>query len=225
MKLRLKNTIKLILILSCISLYQPLTVHAATTTSLAPSSGTHSSDFTINLNVETTDPVSGGIDVNINYSGPIDYVSASEIGDDCFSFSANEVDSSTVRIICMSSELTGNTDIASITFRPTGEGTATISVEHNSGSGGYGTGTGGGTYTITSESSSTPSSNNTNDTNTTNTTSNSSLPQAALQKHKSIIIGISFIIVAIFISTIYFIKRIKKKKNPEKYKTLDQLRS
>ncbi len=226
MNLKLKKIIQLFILLLCLSLFIPTSIYAATTTSLAPSSGTYSADFTINLNVDTTDPISGGIDVNINFSGPIDYLSANEVGDECFSFSANEVDSSTVRIICMASEITGNTDIASITFRPTGEGTAIVNVEHNSGSGAYGTSTGGGTYNITSGSSSSNTNNDdTNNNSTTSNTSNSYLPQTSTQKYRLIIIGIISIIIAVFISIIYLIKNMKKKKNPEKYKTLDQLDS
>lgn len=95
---------------------------------LSPSSGTVTGTFTVTLVSSGANP--GGVDVNINYSGPISFVSATaSAGANCFSFRAVENPSGVVGVTCMSDAFTsGIINVAVLTFSVTGTGTATLTM-------------------------------------------------------------------------------------------------
>ncbi len=133
----------------------PNKAYAAVDVTLSPDSGTISGSTTIDVNINTNGDTLNGIDVELSYSGDINYISGTG-GDisECSSPSITEI-SGTINIICFvdpGTTYTGSGTLAQLTFNPTANGTASISVDNiDAGLDGGGTAdvgsTGSGSYT------------------------------------------------------------------------------
>lgn len=136
---------------------RPSPAQAAANFSLSPATGTYSDDFTVGFYVNvnpTTDEVAG-ISADIDYTGPITYVSYSDGASNC-QVSSLVPSSGRIHVECLATFPDGYVSapgtIVNLTFNPTGAGTATIQIEIDEvgfvdDKGSVGTAT-GGTYTL-----------------------------------------------------------------------------
>lgn len=125
--------------------------YAAVSVYLSPSSGTYSSSFSLNLNINTGGDDVVGVDVNITYSGPVDFTSGSAGNAGCTP-SISEA-SNVISVICLpppTSPINGTATVARLNFSRTGVGTATMTISDE---GGNLDTVSGGTYTMSASSS------------------------------------------------------------------------
>lgn len=130
--------------------------NAGATLSLSPSTGTYTGQFQVDVNVA----ISGGdtiyaFDLNIEYSGPIDFISGTS-GDAGCGAVIDEATPGTVSIICLALDPISDSTIATLTFGRSTTGTANIEIEVIDSDGTIDA-VSGGTYSMLSGSSGLPS--------------------------------------------------------------------
>lgn len=143
---KLISRICTILILGAL-LFSSLTTSAdAATLSISPSSGSYSGSFSFDvvINLASGEQMAA-VDLNINYTGPVEFVTATSGAQNCTpSVSAQ---SGRVNVLCASLDYFQTGSVVRLTFVANGSGTANFSVEVVDSDGNI-TGSTGAAYTV-----------------------------------------------------------------------------